>query len=83
MSESLYKITEGIMKLGAILEDLEGSDLNDEDLAEALAEAMEQAEGDLDTKLRGVVAMVRNWEATAGMIKAEEQRLATRRKAMK
>ena len=79
---ALYEITTDILKLGAILDDLEGSDQNDEDLESALNEALEQAEGDLFFKVENIVRLLRNWEGRAGMIKAEEQRLTKNRKAL-
>ncbi len=79
---ALYEITTDILKIGAILDELEGSDQNDEDLESALNEALEQANGDLAGKVENIVMLLRNWEGRASMIKAEEQRLAKNRKAL-
>jgi len=78
MSIALYEIAEDILKIEAILEDEEVGD--DDDLAAALAEAMEQAEGEFADKVTSIVGLLRNWDSTAAMIKAEENRLADRRK---
>jgi hypothetical protein len=78
MSIALYEIAEDILKLEAILEDEEIG--NDESLAEALAEAMDEAQGNLSEKVSSIVGLLRNWDSTATAIKAEETRLAERRK---
>lgn len=78
---ALYEITTDILKLGAILDELEGSDQNDEDLESALNEALEQANGDLAEKVDNIVRLLRNWDGHTGMLKAEEKKLAERRKA--
>lgn len=72
---NLYDLTTDVLKLEAMLD--EGAD--DEALAEALAEAMDGAEGALSDKVENYVRLMRNWEATAAMIKDEEKRLAARR----
>lgn len=77
MSITLYEIAEDILKLEAILED---EDIGHESLAEALSDAMEQSKLDLTDKVSNIVSLLRNWDSTAVAIKAEETRLAARRK---
>ena len=78
MSVNLYDLTTDVLKLEAMLD--EGMD--DDGLAEALAEAMDGAEGALTDKVENYVRLLRNWDATSAMIKDEEKRLAARRQVV-
>ena len=75
----LYDLTGDILKLESMME--EATDLDDEAMAEAVAEALSEQGEALNEKVRGIIGLMRNWKATAEMIHAEEKRLADRRKA--
>ena len=79
MSVNLYDLTTDALKLEAMLDEGGPEHSVDEALAEALAEALEGNQEAINEKVGGYVRLLRNWEATAAMIKAEEKRLADRR----
>lgn len=72
---NLYELTSDLLKLQELLEEGELD-------AEALAEAMSYTKEELGIKLEGYCKVIRNIESDIAGLKAEEERMATRRKAM-
>ena len=74
----LYEISQDLKKLESLIE--EGGD--DEALKEALAEALNENQANFADKANNILAILKNWDGEAGMIKTEETRLADRRRAL-
>lgn len=75
MTTSLYVLTGEYLALTNKLMD---SDLDDQTIADTL----EGASGDFETKATNVACFIRNLEASAEQIKAAEKQMADRRKAI-
>lgn len=72
---TLYELTTEYMELLAMLEDPDV----DEDL---IADTLEGIDGELEVKADGYARVMRQMDADAKAIKAEEERLANRRKSL-
>lgn len=72
---TLYELTSEYMELLAMLEDPDV----DEDL---IADTLEGIDGELEIKADGYARVMRQMDADAKAIKAEEERLANRRKSL-
>lgn len=72
---TLYELTSEYMELLAMLEDPDV----DEDL---IADTLEGIDGELEVKADGYARVMRQMDADAKAIKAEEERLANRRKSL-
>lgn len=72
---SIYELTDAFRTLWALMED---GQLDDD----ALIDAFETAEGDLAAKLEGYCKFIKNAESDIEGLKAEEHRLAERRRVL-
>lgn len=72
---TLYELTTEYMELLAMLED---PDVDDE----LIADTLEGIDGELEVKADGYARVMRQMDADAKVIKAEEERLANRRKSL-
>lgn len=72
---TLYELTTEYMELLAMLED---PDVDDE----LIADTLEGIDGELEVKADGYARVMRQMDADAKAIKAEEERLANRRKSL-
>lgn len=68
MGESLYSITERYKSIEDLLAD---ENIPQEDINNALV----SVEGEIKTKGANIIAIIKNWEATAAAAKAEAQRI--------
>lgn len=72
---NLYELTSDLLKLQELLEEGELD-------AEALADAMSYTKEEFSSKMEGYCKVIRNIENSISGLKAEEERMASRRKAM-
>ena len=75
MSETLYQITERYREILSM-------DAQDDDERAALVSALDEAGGDFRDKAEAVAKFIRNCEADAETIRAEELRLAGKRQSL-
>lgn len=75
---NIYDLSTEFLNLQTMLE--QGAETPEEE--QAIVDALESVQGDLEAKCDGYARVVKNMAAEADAIKTEEKRLATRRKAL-